>query len=432
MTHRNGFTVALVLLCFAAPLTLLAQGDDRDGGQEAPFLGELFFSPEEEAEYQERYQRAISRTRGQDLYHPRGPLLGAAAPESLPRAEAGERTIADQALRDATAYAEANNSSALLIWRNGRVEWEAYFNDTSPETLLNSYSLAKPITSLAVGVAIRGGHIDSLDQPVADFIGEWREDPQRSKIRVRHLLDMRPGFMRQITRAGPDSIMSRSFLHPRSDEILIREYPVVHEPGTRYEYNNAAAAMVAILIERATGRRYHEFVGTEILKRIGAPGGRVWLNREGGVAQAGCCILMPAESYLRLGILTLNDGVWEGERLLPEGYVAQMTRGTEANPYYGLGVYASGRYIERRGWGNPDLGLPQVLHSEPYLAADLYLFDGNMNQVEYMVPSQKLVILRMGRMPPRSEETEWDNAWLPNRIIRGIHREKGTSIPQPR
>ena len=423
--------VRLALFCCDALIGACAQSLMQPTQEEEEYLGKLTFSAEEEAEYMRRYERSRTRARGEDLYYPRGPLEGAADWKPQPAAAPSERTISDDALAAAADYAAANNSSALIVWRSGAIELEQYFDDTARDSLINSYSLAKIIASFAVGRAMELGDIQSLDQPVADFVEEWRDDPVRSKILVRHLLDMRPGFFRQLGSSRPEHIISRSFLHSRSEEIIVREYPVVHEPGTRYEYNTAAYAMVAILIERATGRRYDEFAGTEILKKIGAPGGLVWLNREDGVAQSGCCILLPAETYLRLAILALHGGVWDGQRLLAEDFVEQMTIPTAENPYYGLGVFVSGTYTERRGWGNPDLGLPQVLHSEPYLARDLYLFDGNMNQVAYIIPSQALIILRTGSMPPRNDESEWDNSYLPNTIMRGTAKDKGHSEPQP-
>jgi CubicO group peptidase (beta-lactamase class C family) len=396
------------------------QGEQSD----AVYMGELFFSPDDEAVYQQRYEISVNRTKKGELYDTFEDILGAPQWTPLPAAEPMERTIDDEALREATDYAASNNSSALIVWRNDKIETDSYFGTESRTSPINSFSLAKPITALAVGRAIMLGKIQSLDQPVADFVEEWRDDPLRNKILVRHLLDMRSGFLRQGFAVEHGEIMARSFLHPRSEEILIKEYPVIDEPGTRYEYNNAASSMVAILIERATGRRYAEFIGTEILQKIGAQGGRVWVNRKGGLAHAGCCMLLPAETYLRLAILTLHDGVWEGQRLLPEFYVAEMKRPTAENPYYGMGVYVVGRYTERRGWANPDLPLPKILHSEPYLAADLYLFDGNMNQVVYVIPSKNLVILRTGGAPPRNDDTEWDNVRLPNLIMRGIIGEK--------
>ncbi len=392
----------------------------------------ILSSLEDEAIYQKRYNIALSSTNRDELYAPLEDIPGVRDWIPLPSAKPKERKIADGALQDAMSYAKVNNSSALIVWRNGKIESETYFGTAAPTVLMNSFSLAKPITVLAVARAIKLGKIRSLDQPVADFVQEWRGDPRRSKILVRHLLDMRSGFLDQGNATGPEDILSRSFLHPRSEEIIIKEYPVIDMPGTRYEYNNAASDMVAVLIERATGRRYAEFVGTEILQKIGAQGGRLWLNREGGVAHSGCCMMLPAETFLRIAILTLNEGVWEGQRLLPKGFVAEMKRPTAANPYYGMGVYVAGRYIERRGWANPALPLPKILHGEPYRAADLYLFDGNMNQVAYIIPSQKIVILRTGGTPPRTAGTEWDNSYLPNTIMRGIVRQKQQSVPQPR
>ncbi len=102
-----------------------------------------------------------------------------------------------------------------------------------------------------------------------------------------------------------------------------------------------------------------------------------------------------------------------------------MATGTAANPYYGLGVYVAGEYTPRRGWAGPLRTPPsmQVLHSEPYLAGDLYLFDGNGNQVMYLVPSEQLVILRTGSSPARPQE--WDNSVLPNVVMRGIQPAHG-------
>jgi CubicO group peptidase (beta-lactamase class C family) len=105
-----------------------------------------------------------------------------------------------------------------------------------------------------VGRALSLGKIRSLDQPVADFITEWRGDPRRSKILVRHLLDMRSGFLPQAPATTAEDILNRAYLHPRHDEIIIHDYPVVDEPGTRYEYNNATSELIAVLIERASVR----------------------------------------------------------------------------------------------------------------------------------------------------------------------------------
>ena len=132
---------------------------------------------------------------------------------------------------------------------------------------------------------------------------------------------------------------------------------------------------------------------------------------------------------MRLAILLIQDGRIGGKELLPKGYVGQMRTPTKENPYYGLGVYVAGTYTPRRGYANPALSFPKVLHAAPYRAADLYLFDGNANQVVYIIPSLDLVILRVGDPPPR--EPEWDNAMLPNLIIDGVRLQPGETMPPP-
>lgn len=417
--------VVLVWWC-VAPFPVQAQPQHKDG----PYFGQLMFSDEEEALYLERLEKALARTAADEIYIDQEEMFGDSGWTPLPKASAQEKTISETALQDAETYAAANNSNAFIVWRNGKIEREVYFGDHTRTTSIISHSLAKQVTAIAIGRALLLGDIASLDQPVADFVTEWQGDPLRQKILVRHLLDMRAGYLPQLPPAGPNDILNRTFLHPRHDEIIVAEYPVIDEPGTRYEYNNAASEMVAVLIERATGRRYAEFVGTEIWQKVGALGGTVWINRPGGTAHGGCCMMVPAVNFLRLAILMLQDGVWDGTRLLPAGYVQDMITPTEQNPYYGLGIWVAGRYTDRRGFANADRPVRKTLHSEPYLAEDLYLFDGNANQVVYIVPSQNLIVLRTGLPPVRDENTEWDNAYLPNTVMRGIVKDKRTSIPQ--
>jgi CubicO group peptidase (beta-lactamase class C family) len=399
----------------------------------APAAGSFVPKNADDELYLQRFRALAANPRGLEGYDPLEAVPGASRYRALPTVRDGRATIAADALEAARAYAERNNSSSLVVWRDGRIEAQHYFQGNDASTPIVSRSLAKPLTAIAIGRAIELGKIRSLDQPVADLVGEWRDDGRRSKILVRHLLDMRSGFLPQAVATTPEDILNLAYLHPRHDEIIVRDYPVVDEPGTRYEYNNATSEMVAVLIERATGRRYAEFISTEVLQPLGAAGGHVWVNRPGGMAHSGCCILLPAETWLRLGVLLLDDGVWKGRRLLPAGYVAEMRRGTVQYPYYGLGVYVAGRYTERRGFANPERQpvAQRVLHSEPYLGGDLFMFDGNANQVVYVVPSERLVIVRTGNAPPRRDGTEWDNAYLPNTILRGIRRRSGERAPEP-
>lgn len=390
-------------------------------------------SAADEAKYIERYEALLASyaggigLSGYDLMEA---VPGVAAPTPLPQVSSGEAVIAKDALDAARAYAAKNNSFSLLIWKDGVLQSSDYYGDTTRETPLVARSLAKPLTTIAIGRAIELGFITSLDQPAADFITEWKGKRQE-KILIRHFLDMRTGFLPQAVTTSPEDILNRAYLHPRHDEIIIEEMPIVSEPGTEYQYANATSEMVAPVIERATGMRYSEFLSRHVLQPIGAMGGEVWINRPGGMAHSGCCILLPSEDWMRLSILLLKDGEWEGQRLLPEGYVAEMRTATPQNPKYGMGVYPADKYYERVGAFADTVGDEGTLHSAPYAAEDLFLLDGNGNQVIYMVPSADLVIMRLGTWP--TKPAEWDNSMLPNTILSGVEFAPGTApAEQPR
>ena len=399
-----------------APLLMAAAGP---APYPAPYPADV------EAVYAARFQDIATSGRGElSRYDPLESVPGATP---KPLAVDSSPAIDAAALKAAAAYAGANNSSAFIVIHKGKVAAAQYFGTTTAATGIVSKSLAKPITALAIGRAIALGKIRTLDQPVTDFIPEWRGTPKAAML-VRHLLDMRSGLLAQGVSAEPMNMWSRAYLHPFHEKIILEEYPLTDAPGSIYEYSNATSELIALIIERATGRRYAEFIGSEVLKPIGAAGGQVWINRPGGLAHSGCCALLPAETYARMAMLVAQDGKWGGRQLLPKGYVAAMKAGTAQNPHYGLGLWLGGTYIERRGFANANRPTPKVLHSEPYLSNDVVMFDGNSSQIVYIVPSQQLVVLRTGDAPPRTPE--WDNARLINIILGGIPGAKLT--PQPR
>ncbi|MEP0391836.1 MAG: serine hydrolase domain-containing protein [Erythrobacter sp.] len=335
----------------------------------------------------------------------------------LPVVDAG--SIAPHAVKEAIQYAEKTNSLALLVWHDGKLITEQYFQGMAATSPMNGKSFPKALASIAIGRAIALGDIKSLDQSVADFVQEWQGTP-KAAITIRHALTMHTGLLEQGFDFSEDSPFPRAYLDPYHGRYIIDEYPLTHTPGERFAYANAASDLIAVIIERATGREYEEFVGNELFKPIDAPGGRVWLNREGGLAHSGCCMELPAQTWLRLGVLLANDGMAKDGRLLPEGYVVQMRQPSPDNPHYGLGVWLGSPYLERRGYLGTKSNATGVVHSAPYLAEDVVLFDGNGHQVAYIVPSEKLVILRMGNRP--GEGVEWDNSVIANAILGGIVR----------
>ncbi len=375
-------------------------------------------------EYMERYMRmAVAQFRGEsqkaDWYEPVDKVPG--APDTpLPLATA--RSVTDDALASASAYAKETKSEGLIVWQGGQVQSADYFGGFRREQPIASKSMAKMVAGIVIGRAIQQGHIESLDQPVSDFIPEWKGTDKEGPT-IRQFLQNSSGISRfAYNDFKPWSLTMREYLSDRHEDILLNETKRDYEPGTEYDYSMITSDMLAIVIERATGRRYADYLANELLKPIGAVGGTVYVNRPGGLAHTGCCLMLPPESFVRLGILMAEDGVWEGTRILPAFWVRETVTPSPANPHWGLHMWIGKPCVKRLRWF-PERSQPVgVLHSECYLADDLFLFDGSGNQAMWIVPSKNLVILRFGPPPTRrpGEPGEFDNSRIPNTIIRGL------------
>lgn len=397
-------------------LAILASCASVEGGNPAVTWQDRPTSAE--SIYQGRFKRLAGRE--QIDYDTMGVIPGASA-ENVALMVQSQTDISEDALNAAKAYGLSSPDSAVLIWHKGALVAEAYSGEGTAETTLNSKSLAKALTAVAIGRAIELGFIAGLDQKVADFIVEWQGTP-KAAMTMRQMLSMHSGLLEQNFDFSEDSPIPRAYLDPYHGQYIVDEYPLTDTPGARYAYSNATSDLVAVVIERATQRQYEEFVGTEIFTPIGAPGGLAWLNREGGLAHSGCCMQLPARSWLKLGVLLLNDGVVAGDHLLPNGFVKEMKTASPGNSHYGLGLWLGSPYMERRGFLGSQSPIPGVLHSAPYLADDVTLFDGSGNQVAYIVPSKELVVLRMGARPSGDpkEVPEWDNSKMLNLVLSGM------------
>lgn len=372
--------------------------------------------------YWQRYQalRATGGSGDVDSYSPTEALQGA-HDGFIPVAPAAERSVPEEALAAARDYAAQNRSSSLLVWHRGRLQSADYWGGDAA-TPVNSRSLHKMLGGLLVGAAVQDGHIASIDDPVAKYVTEWRDTPKQA-ITIRHVLQMSSGLM-WFRQGGPHSVASRRYLDPHWDRVLLEEVPLEFEPGSAYDYSDITADVMPHVIERATGRRYAEYLDEAILKPLRAPGGRIWINRPGGMPHGGCCVMLPPEAWLRIGLLALADGRIGERQVLPPWWTGEMRRPSPNNPHFGLMMWLGQPHAQRRLFHRPDspanaVPRPGVYHSEPYLADDLYLFDGMNGQLVYVVPSQQLVIVRTG-LRPAPGRPEWDNAKLPNLILRAL------------
>lgn len=326
-------------------------------------------------------------------------------------AEAPPEEISAPALRAAIDYAEGMDSFAFLVHHRGVLVHEQYWQGHGPASRFDTNSLHKGVLSMVLGLAIADGYIASLDDPVGDYIQQWADDA-RGEITLRELATMRSGLRVEAFSPSPLSKGMRLVLGSQVDELTLA-LPLANEPGREFQYLNFNAQALGIAVSRALDQPYADYLSERLWRPLGAPDAALWLDRDGGSPRLFCCLLTSARAWIQVGRLLLDEGRIDGEQILPNGWTAQMTRPSAANPNFGLQLWLGSPPDGQRPY-NRESSLVAT-HGEPYLAPDVVFLDGAGGQRLYVVPSEELVILRIGKT-----QLEWDDAVIPNALLRGI------------
>lgn len=317
-------------------------------------------------------------------------------------------TIEPAALAAAEAYADKTGTVSLLVWHRGALRYEKYWPGFDRNTRTDPFSAHKTVMGLLVGAAIADGYIKSVDEPAATYLPEWRGDA-RSKIRIRDLLQMSSGL--ELPVFGTWRGLRITFGSDLSASVL--SLKAEKPPGTDFQYSNANAQLVGLVLQNAIGKqRYAQYLSERLWKRIGAPDAAVWLDHEGGTPRTFCCIYTTARAWLQVGRLIMDGGRSGGEQVIPEEWIRAMATPAATNPNYGYQLWLGSPPGKERKYNDKTV---KAFHSEPYVAADIRYIDGFGGQRVYMIPSQDLIIVRMGKA-----NFDWDDAIIPNAVLRGI------------
>ena len=335
-------------------------------------------------------------------------LLVVRGAASLPvrAADGPARRRAAIAFSGAVAYAAAEDSNALLVWQAGRVVLAKHFAPYTPASRTWSASMAKTLVAMTLGVAIRDGFIQSVDEPVSKYLAEWRDDAHHATT-FRNLLEMASGLDHPLLGTPTAAALAKADDMVASGLAL----PQVSRAGSTFDYNTINVVILMEAIHRAVGTPFDAYLSKTLWQPLGASDAMLNADKHGHSIPA---LFALADDWLRVGILIEQRGRWQGRQLVPAAWIAQMVTPTPTNANYGWLTWLGSPPGTTRSYG-PYVGF-QARHSEPFLAKDMVYLDGFSGQRVYVVGSQKLVIVRTG-----ATRIDWDDAILPNMIARGLH-----------
>lgn len=283
---------------------------------------------------------------------------------------------------------EALKTIGLLVIKNDSIYFEKYWDNYSDSSFSGSFSMAKSITSILLGVALREGKIKSLDEPVGNYIPEFKEG-NKAKVTIRHLLTMTSGSNWDESYSNPLSVTTELY-YGFDVYKTATGVEIVDEPGTKHIYKSGDSQLIGLIIEKATGMSLSEYAAMKLWQPIGAEHPAKWsIDRKDGNEKSYCCFNSNARDFARIGQLMLDSGKWKGQELISPEYFIQSIRpclvtddiGKECS-YYGF-----------QWW------------LVPYKPGIFYA-RGILGQYIVVIPDKNAVIVRLGeKRGPHYKET---------------------------
>jgi CubicO group peptidase (beta-lactamase class C family) len=396
---------AFVLSLLGAAATTIAGLDAAAAADRDPLI-ELKRQQVEQAREQdlffwERYLRRLespAQFPQPDSFYVPSQLIEGRASAPLPRRAAPRRAIREQHWRSALRWATERDTEVLIVARGGEVEFEYYGPGRDSGSLLPVRSIAKSLAALAVGAAIADGSIRDVQRPVGDFLQPWRDDP-RGRITLEQLLTMSSGLQAFSLDSSPTSLSIQLAEGSNVRDVALAS-PLVAEPGTRFGWGNVESQLLAHVVEAATGQSYRDYLQARIWKPLELGTASFNVDRDGRT-RAFCCLRIRAEDLLRIGLMLLDGGDWQGRSVLPRDWVAQMFAPSAINPYHG--------YQSFIGWsvGGPRRADPPLIvrNEVPFSEPTWYLSGYGGTTTLWLMPCSGTAIIRFGNDPK-----EWETS----------------------
>lgn len=291
----------------------------------------------------------------------------------------------------------AIKTQGLVIVRKGYIVGEAYFGDFTVSSRKESFSVAKSFSSTLIGIAIDKGLIKGVDETVAKYYPQWQtaDTPEaKKKMTIEDLLTMRSGLQWNEDDYYKDRSRNDVYLMIDSAEDYV-EYvlnkPIRHEPGTHWYYSSGDSLLLSGIIQKSTGLTAAEFARRYLFKPLGLTD-MVWLADPSGQTITAWGIQGTLREFAKFGYLYLKKGRWEDRQVVSREWVRKS----------GEPVSEDVKKYGYQWWRLPAM----EGHASSRIPPDILIAWGIFTQQIFILPTQELLIVRLGQDPDPYHD-EW-------------------------
>ena len=269
---------------------------------------------------------------------------------------------------------KSRGTVAYVIIKNDSLIYEAYYDNYSENSKSNSFSMAKSYVCGLLGKAIMEGYIENLEQPVSDFFPQYSEGLS-SKVTVGDLASMASGSSWKENYYWPINITAKAYYGKELEETIFG-ISTVKTPGQSFEYSSGDTQLLAMVIEKATGKKLYNYLSESLWIPLESENDALWQidSKANDLVKAYCCIASNAKDFARLGKLYKDFGRWKGTQILDSAFVAKSIKPRfKESPQYGYGFWLKAQNDK-----------------------SFFMMEGHLGQCVIVSPSDNLIVVRLG------------------------------------
>lgn len=273
-------------------------------------------------------------------------------------------------------YLEQNNTVAFLIIKNDTIQYEKYWDKYHQASVVPSFSVAKSVTSILIGCALDDGLIQSVLEPITNYIPEFKENGF-DKVTIEHVLQMTSGLDFKESYFNPFG-HAATFYYGTNLRKAIKKLKLKNEPGKDFDYVSGNTQLLGLILERALkNKSITKYLEEKIWIPLEMEYDATWsLDRKrNGLEKTFCCLNARARDFAKIGRLFLNKGNWNGKQIVSEKWVEKSTKIDIMN--------GSAWYYQYQWW-------------LPTQTGD-YMAQGILGQFIYVNPTNNVIIVRLGK-----------------------------------
>jgi CubicO group peptidase (beta-lactamase class C family) len=287
------------------------------------------------------------------------------------------------------AELEKLESVAYLVIKDDSIKYEEYWDRYGPKSLSNSFSMAKSVVGLLIGIAHDEGKIKSLDEPICNYLPEYCDEKSK-QVTIRHLLMMSSGSTWDESYSSLFSATTKAYYGDDLEKLMFKEIKMKGEPGKIYHYKSGDTQLLTFIVERATGKTASDYLSEKIWSRIGAELPAQWsLDHEGGHEKGYCCIYSDARDFARLGKLMMDSGRWNGQQIISTDFVSHTLA---ANALF----YHDEEKAKVTTYG-------YLWWLMKYKGHDIFYMRGLLGQYVFVIPDERMIIVRLGKQREKKQ-----------------------------